>query len=104
MIISYCFNDDDFYEFEVDYSMKEVYNYLKNELAYSEIPAEHIEGVLKELYNADLLDLYALEQDEYFIEYMRELYMDDAYEAYKEACDYERDPLGYHGLSVHDFI
>ena len=43
--------------------------------------------------------IYDLRKDE-----IDDCFRDDAYEAYEDAVAYSKDPLGYYGMSIHDFI
>lgn len=43
--------------------------------------------------------IYDLRKDE-----IDDYFRDDAYEAYEDAVAYNKDPLGYYGMSIHDFI
>ena len=62
------------------------------------------EHTIRELFSADLINTEYLDDDEDFKEWMSDRYSDNAYEAYKECCDYASDPLGYYGLSASDFF
>lgn len=43
--------------------------------------------------------IYDLRKDE-----IDDYFRDDAYEAYEDAVAYNKDSLGYYGMSIHDFI
>ena len=43
--------------------------------------------------------IYELRKDE-----IDDYFRDDAYEAYEDAVAYNKDSLGYYGMSIHDFI
>lgn len=51
------------------------------------------------LSNIDEKVIYDLRKDE-----IEDDFEDVAYEAYEDAVAYHKDPLGYYGMSIHDFI
>lgn len=61
-------------------------------------------SVIKDFYYSSDFDIEML-NDMFDIEgFIHDYYEDDAYECYKESCEYEADPLGYYGLSWRDFF
>lgn len=54
----------------------------------------------------DIVDTYDLSDTltEEYEDEIKDYFADEAWESYKEQKKYEADPLGYHGMSVHDFI
>lgn len=104
MTLYYCFDECDF-EYEADYTEENVINFLYHYYVYSsESPNEFTRELLVQMYADGFIQLDYLEDDDDFRDYITELNEDDAYTAFLDACDYYNDPLGYHGLSVRDFI
>lgn len=104
MLLYYCFDECDF-EYEGDYTQEDVINFLYHYYLYSsESPNEFTRELLIKMYTDELINLDYLADDDDFRDYIAELNEDDAYVAFLDARDRYNDPLGYHGLSVRDFI
>lgn len=107
MLINYVFdgNDDEYgndFEYEVDYIdvrdalrhiIKKEFQIKKDDEAVLKL----LDFIIKELDADDALEAY-------FEDDLRDYFYDDAYEAYSDACEYEKDPLGYFGMSQRDFL
>ena len=91
MTFKYKFDDEDF-EFEV---------------AFHEIKEALCGVILHDCDRHELMNII-LEMDsgveKYFEDELASYFEDEAYEAFKDAKEYEKDPLGYNGLSIKDFI
>lgn len=118
MEITIYFNDDDYIDYEVKVTKKLVEAYLKE---IKETPREYFfENCLKSIKDSTDLDYEItwtdddyiecimdnfIEDDEDFEEFLKEdeYILDDASEQLADQKAYERDPLGYYGLSASDF-
>lgn len=87
MILVYYFDDDDVFEYEVDYS--DVRSALKQELDPKEF----------EKWDEEYPDY----ETEVFYDLLWEVFYEKAREEYNEAIERERDPLGVVGMSEKDF-
>lgn len=130
MTLTYYFGRDgeDDFEYEVDLDdylydirkdpkkvlelVKEVYeedtelqNWYKEEFgidSVDKIEVDSDEGkdaAYEALSDTDKEVIYDLRKDE-----IDDYFRNDAYEAYEDAVAYNKDPLGYYGMSIHDFI
>lgn len=87
MILVYYFDDDDVFEYEVDYS--DVRSALKQELDSKEF----------EKWDEEYPDY----ETEVFYDLLWEVFYEKAREEYNETIERERDPLGVVGMSEKDF-
>lgn len=71
---------------------------LCKEYEYCYDGEDELEYILEEFIN-DCLD-----EDDDFIDMAKDMFRDDAYEEYKETMEYRRDPYGYYGVHISDFI
>lgn len=127
MTLTYYFDNDDFeYEADLDDYLYHIRKDPKNVLELvKEVYEEDIElqKWYKEEFGIDSVDKIEVdsdegkdaayqalsETDEEVIYDLRkdeidDYFTDDAYEAYEDGVAYDKDPLGYYGMSIHDFI
>jgi hypothetical protein len=107
MIINYSFGGDEYevgddFEYEVDYIdvQDALRHIIKKEFKIKkedEKALKLLDFIIKDLDVDDALEAY-------FEDDLRDYFYDEAYEAYCDACEYEKDPLGYFGMSQRDFI
>jgi hypothetical protein len=107
MIINYSFGGDEYevgddFEYEVDYTdvRDALRHIIKKEFQIKqedEKTLKLLDFIIKDLDVDDALEAY-------FEDDLRDYFYDEAYEAYSDACEYEKDPLGYFGMSQRDFI
>lgn len=69
-----------------------------------------LEHVLKSFTKEELISLLVTDLDiqpeleEYFYDDIKDYYENEAWDAYEDKLLYDRDPLGYYGLSQRDFL
>lgn len=101
MELEYFFGRDDNEQFFYEIDMDDVIEMAN--LYYSDMygaSSGETRSLIKGLIENNLLDY---EEDEGFIEFLKEQYRDDAEEAYGEYKEYSKDPYGYYGVSRYDF-
>lgn len=98
---SYEFDEDCCYEFECDGLTWKIFKECVCD-KYTFTPKQW--SVIEDFYYSSNFDIEML-NDRFDIEgFIHDYYEEDAYECYKESCEYDADPLGYHGLSRRDFL
>lgn len=100
MTLYYNWGDDyhdDEYEYECDYTQKDIEDYIQSQFNISK-------EAFKRLEESGYFYAEALEEDDFFKEYLKEKYEKDAIAEAEDAAEYARDPWGYYGVSIHDFI
>lgn len=105
MILHYSWGEYDEVEYEYEVSIDNVVElaiqFYADEFSKTVSDRELVEKVIKELINYDLL---VFEQDDDFMDYLKEHFEDEAMEEYEDAREYARDPMGYYGMHISDFI
>lgn len=116
MTLIYYFGEDSFeYELSIE-DQRACVNSLPKELLIDilseyqeEMDPEELAEIKEDLANGKETSLrfWAFEnfdELEEFKEIAEEYFEDEAREQYRDEREYYRDPLGYYGLSMHDFI
>ena len=94
---------DDVEEFDFEIGYDEAFDHAVEYYAevYGETVDERSKGIIRGILIDELIDF---ESDDYFIDYLKEIYENAAYEAYREHCEYQDDPYSYYGVSRWDFF
>lgn len=66
-----------------------------------DVDAAHCGKLIQRLIEEDLL---LFEEDDEFIDYLKDQFEDAAAEERAEGIEYARDPMGYYGMHISDFI
>lgn len=101
MKLKYYFGkDDEEFEYEVDAAeiLEVAINY------YSQLYGASVHGARSVLAGLLSDDLLLYEEDEEFIDFLKEHFEADAKESYEDCKEYERDPYSYYGVSRSDFF
>ena len=94
---------DDVEEFDFEIGYDEAFDRAVE--YYAEVYGGRVDDRAMEIVRGILADDYIdYENDDSFIEYLKEIYENTAYEAYEDCCEYRRDPYGYYGVSRWDFF
>ena len=105
MILNYSWGEYDEVEYEYEVDTDDVIElaiqFYADEFSKNISDREVVEKVIKELINYDLL---LFEEDDEFMSYLKEYFEDAAMEEYEDAREYARDPMGYYGMHISDFI
>ena len=105
MILDYSWGEYDEVEYEYEVDIDDVIElaiqFYADEFSKNISDREIVEKVIKELINYDLL---VFEQDDEFMSYLKEYFEDAAAEEYEDGREYARDPMGYYGMHISDFI
>lgn len=100
MVLVYTFGKND-EEFEYELNEDQVIDYALQ--FYCNTYSAAIGGCRSLLAGLISDELLCYEDDEEFIEFLKEEFYEDAQEAYNDYCEYRRDPYGYYGVSKSDF-
>lgn len=85
------------------------YNFSNDDILYEFKPNQlrinsALRTILSEFKKEDLIELVMDSMDENcFEEELAEYFEKEAYDEYRETCDYKKDPYGYYGLNERDF-
>lgn len=105
MVIRYCWGEYDEIEYEYEVDINEIVElaiqFYADEFSKNISDREIVEKVITELIHYDLL---VFEQDDEFMDYLKEYFEDAAVEEYEDGRAYASDPLGYYGMHWSDFI
>lgn len=93
-------DEDERFEYEVDFDtvFEAAINY------YSGLYNATTGGARSVLAGLISDDLLRYEEDEDFIEFLKEICQSDAEEAYNDYKEYQKDPYAYYGVSRSDFF
>jgi hypothetical protein len=95
--LTYKFDDDDDFEFEVDITEgKEALIYILSNRY--KIEKEKMKEIIEDL------DLFYLDYIKSFEEEFKDYFEEEALKQYEDSELYNKDPMSYYGLSQKDFI
>lgn len=95
--LTYKFDDDDDFEFEIDITEgKEALIYILSNRY--KIEKEKMKEIIEDL------DLFYLDYIKSFEEEFKDYFEEEALKQYEDSELYNKDPMSYYGLSQKDFI
>jgi hypothetical protein len=95
MTLTYYYGRDDEYEFEYEADYDEAM-----EIVYEALKQDGYDITNEDEVTDELIDEYI----DLCMDKIKEHFSDEAYDQWRDYEEYRRDPLGYYGFSIKDFI